>query len=134
MKVVFDTTMLIHLLRMDPKAIEVSEQLLKQSAVLYTTTINLYEVRKGIKFKVTNQEKVFNALETLKNSLVIIPLDDEAADAAADLYVGLRKKGITIDETDYLIAGVCLSNGIHSIVTKNEKHFKHIAGLEVIGH
>ena len=132
MKALFDTTMLIHLLKGDTKAIETSEQLRKQNVVLYTTVINIYEVSRGIKLKNIGKDEHHLALNNLTKNLNILLIDLIVAETASLIYGDLRKKGMTIDEPDYLVAGACISNGIETIVTKNEKHFKHIKGLKVL--
>ena len=134
MSVLLDTTVLIDVLKGEKKAIEKIEEM-GENAVLYTTVINIYEILRGIKILKKNKEKHFNALKVLIKNLHILEIDLKATEAAADIYAELRKRGVGIDEPDYLIAGACLSNGIDTIVTRNEKHFNKIKSLKrVIGY
>jgi len=48
---------------------------------------------------------------------------------SAEIFGSLRRKGISIGTSDILIAGQALENG-WVLVTNNEKHFRHIEGLE----
>ncbi|MFH2106015.1 MAG: type II toxin-antitoxin system VapC family toxin [Candidatus Micrarchaeota archaeon] len=131
MKVLLDTAVLIDILKGEQKAIAIIEQLKKENA-FYTTTINVYEVLRGIYLLPHNREKHFSALEAIVSNLYVLDIDFEVSKRAAELYANLRKKGILIDEPDYLIAAACLSNGISKIITRNKKHFDQIEKLEVI--
>jgi tRNA(fMet)-specific endonuclease VapC len=48
---------------------------------------------------------------------------------AARIFAGLKRKGITIDRMDILIAAFCLANDL-VLVTGNVKHFEYIDGLK----
>lgn len=134
MKVLLDTTALIDLLKGDVNAIAKTDDL-KESAAIYTTTINLYEILRGIYLlPPKSKERHLQALKVLGSSINIIDLDMDSSDAAASVYAELRKKGVEIDAQDYLIAGACLANGISLILTRNEKHFSQINGLEVLSY
>ncbi len=61
----------------------------------------------------------------------MLPLTVSAAGKAAQIFAVLRKSGQSIGNTDCLIAGVALTNGLQ-IVTNNTDHFKRIKGLEII--
>ena len=58
-------------------------------------------------------------------------IDRETFDLALSIYIKLRKAGITVDDGDLLIAAYCILNN-HTLVTNNERHFKSIAGLQVV--
>ncbi len=133
LKVLLDSTALIHILKGHSEAINKIEEL-RKNAILYTTSINIYEVLRGIKLLQANKEKHLNALATLANSLNILNFDIASSEPASNIYAELRKNNLEIDPPDYMIAGCCLSNGIYYIVTKNERHFKHVKGLTVINY
>jgi len=50
---------------------------------------------------------------------------------AADLYGNRRKTGKPVDDTDLLIAALCVVNG-YTLVTNNTKHFVGIEGLSLV--
>ncbi len=130
-KTLLDTTVLIDILKGDKNAIGRVEEI-RKIAPIYTTTVNIYEILRGIQLLEKNKERHFQALKLLIHNINVIEITLEVAESAAIIYAQLRKNGVIIDEQDYLIAGACLSNGITSIVTKNSKHFKDIKGLERI--
>ncbi len=131
MKVLLDTTVLIDILKGNEKAI-VTVDKIRREAVLYTTTINIYEYLRGILLLPKNKEKHILALNVLISNLDVLEIDQEVAKKAAMVYADMRKIGATLDEPDYLIAGACLTNDIDTIITRNEKHFENIRGLRQV--
>ena len=130
MKILLDTTALIDLMKSDQKVIQVIERI-RSDHQMYTTTINLYEIMRGIKL-LNNPKNHLQAVRLLEQNLSILFLDADSAENASDIYVQLRKKGIEINEADNLIAGIARSNGIDKILTRNEKHFRNIEKLQVV--
>ncbi len=128
-----DTTVLVDILAGESKAVELTRKLSKESD-LYTSTVNIYEIMKGIYSRRGNTKKYTDALETLMANIYILPLNHPASVESAKIYGELREKGEFIDEPDYLIAGICRSNNVRKIVTRNAKHFRKIRGLEVIAY
>lgn len=132
LKVLLDTAALIDLLKGEKNAMAKAEEL-KKEAALYTTTINIYEILRGINLlPPKSKERHVQALRVLVSNLNLLDIDADAAGAAASVYADLRKKGTEIDPPDYLIAGACLANGIGLILTRNEKHFGRISGLKAL--
>jgi hypothetical protein len=74
--------------------------------------------------------RIDDAKELFEN-IRVLSLDDNAVIKSADIYAEMVKKGNEISNTDCLIAGIALSNGVNSIVTKNISHFSRIKGLKV---
>ena len=137
MKVLLDTTALIDLMRKDKNnenLVKKLEELRSKGCSFCTTVINVYEVRRGIMLMKDNLEKQLNAFRLIEMNLYVLTLDYSATEKASEIYANLRKKGKEIDEGDYLIAGVCLSNEIKTILTRNEKHFCEIGSLKVINY
>ncbi len=132
--VLLDTTVLIHLLKGNENAIAKVDAL-RASSILFTTSINIYEVMRGIKLlNEVDKERHSNALKVLTSNIHVLDFDMLACEKASEVYAYLRKKGIEIDPPDYLIAGIALSLGIAGVMTKNEKHFGKIPGLKVINY
>ena len=132
-KAILDTTVLIHLLKNKSDAISAVEKLRLEGVVLYTASINIYEYLKGAEMlEKEAKERESPALGSLIRNINVLNIDVPSSQKAAELYAQLRKKSITLDECDYLIAGAALSNGIFIIVTQNEKHFKHIKEFEKV--
>ena len=70
------------------------------------------------------------ALERGIGSIQRIPFDSDAAIAAANIRIGLERKGMTIGPLDLLIAGTALSRAA-VLVTDNTEEFSRVAGLRV---
>ena len=130
-KVLLDTTVLIDILRGEQLAIEKIENI-RKSSTLYISSINAYEILRGVMMLQKDRERHLNALNTLISNVYVIDFDLNAAKKASEIYSELRKKGVEIDSADYLIAGCCLSSEIEAIITRNERHFEEIKKLKVI--
>ena len=64
-------------------------------------------------------------------NITVLHLDDNSIIKSAEICAELIKKGEIIEDCDCLTAGIALSSGIKTIVTRNEKHFKRIKGIYV---
>lgn len=123
---VLDTTFLVDVIRGKKE----TEEIMKSNDALLTTQINMYEVLEGFFLKSITSQKYMEIIELFDN-VRVLPLDDSAIIQAARLSASLSKQGNTIADCDCLIAGIVLSKGITTIVTKNVKDFEKIKGLEV---
>jgi tRNA(fMet)-specific endonuclease VapC len=123
---VIDTTFLIDLLKGEERTLKIA----KSGEELLTTQINMYELIKGIFLSGNPVKDLLGAKEMLQN-LRVMPLDDAGMIKSAGIFAELSKQGKMISDTDCLIAGIALSNGINTIVTNNETHFKRIKGVRV---
>ncbi|MFB6246646.1 MAG: PIN domain-containing protein [Candidatus Pacearchaeota archaeon] len=87
------------------------------------------ELIKGIgsKHASKSEEKKINEFI---DSLTALTLDRESAKTAGEIEVDLSKRGEKIGLTDVLIASIAIKNN-EKLITKNEKHFSKINGLEV---
>ncbi len=134
MKLFLDSSTLIDLLKNDASAVSKIESL-KATHSFYTSTLNVYEVLRGILcFEGKRKDQMLQEFGRLVSNVSVMNIDMEAAKAGALAYSELRKSGTPINEPDPLIAGAAISNGIFSIMTKNTKHFEKIKKLEVIGY
>jgi tRNA(fMet)-specific endonuclease VapC len=90
---------------------------------LRTTVISRFELLAGA--KTGAQRKVVGELLA---ALPGLPLDEPAADRAAEVRRGLERDAVGIGMADSLIAGIVLvHDGI--LLTRNRRHFERIAGL-----
>ena len=60
----------------------------------------------------------------------VLPMDMEAADAAAQIAVVLDKAGRPLPPQDIMIAGIAAAHGFE-LVTRNARHFSRIEGLRL---
>ena len=127
---ILDSTVLIDFLRGKQNAVDV----LSLTNTFYTTEINVYELTTGI-FLVRNNSKLhLDKLNAVLARLIVLPLDRKAAIKAGEITADLIKKGLTIEESDCLIAGIALSNNIQKIITANKDHFSRISEMQVISY
>ena len=77
--------------------------------------------------RLTNEQDL---LEKIKNTSVILHLDDESATRAGSIEAALILAGETIPPIDIMIGAVAVQHD-EAILTRNAKHFRRISGLEV---
>lgn len=121
---VADTDVLIdHLADKAPMAARVAR--LIGLGALHTTAVNRFELLSG-----TRSDRQRGLAETLLASLPTLPLDEVAADKAAEIRRDLELRGQTIGMGDSLIAGIVLANG-GMLLTRNRDHFERVEGLSL---
>lgn len=123
-----DTTFLIHLLRKDPQATLKALELDKEP-IIYTTEANVYEIVSGV--KTVNRDRALYDIENLLSRMIVLPLDRKASIKAGFIASELSEQGKMIDDIDCLIAGILITNGCETIITRNLKHFERIKGLTI---
>ena len=92
---------------------------------LATTAINRFELLAGVRTR--RQEK---AVHDLLAALLTLPLDQPAADEAAEIRRTLDLTGASIGMGDSLIAGVVRFHDAE-LVTRNRRHFDRVRGLKL---
>lgn len=102
---------------------------------IWTTSINLYEIRYGLQSMPTGkkQSTLMLSFERWLASVIqqrIASFDEAAARQAAELAAERRKKGRPGDPRDTLIAGIVLASHA-TLATRNVKHFEEIAASVV---
>jgi predicted nucleic acid-binding protein len=96
----------------------------KQEVAL--TSISVFELYAGIEGK-----RRLAQIETLIQSVTILPLDVIEAVIAGKIYTQLKSTGQLIGTHDILIAAVCVANTL-PLYTKNVAHFSKIEGIQVL--
>lgn len=97
---------------------------------IYISTITTYELICGC-YSSTNFEKNYALYKNFIKSVEIVDFDEESAMIAGRLYSKLRKSGRLIEDTDIMIAAICIKNSC-ALLTDNIKHFKEIDELKLI--
>ncbi len=123
---VLDTTFLIDLLRGKKETLKI----LNLKEALLTTQINMYEIIRGLFLRGVSSSKMMEIIEMFE-SIKVLPLDDNAILKSAEISASLIRNGLVISDCDCLMAGIALSKGTDTIVTKNIKHLKRIKGLKI---
>jgi len=125
---IFDTTFLVDLLRGNPEATTKISEIEKKNETVATTTVSVFEIWQGIPKKAT-EKQVEETLELFK-SINILSLDFDSALEAGEIQRKLKSTGEKIDPEDAMIAGIAKTRK-EKVLTRNEKHFRRIKGLEV---
>ena len=119
-----DTDVLIDFLAgAEPAAAQVAEELERGS--LCTTAVSRFELLSGVRS--ARQEA---AVRELLAAVSALPLDEEAADRAAEVRRALERSGEPIGMADSLIAGIALARG-GTLLTRNRRHFERVGGLRL---
>ena len=129
--ILLDTTFLIDLLRKKKNAVSKAIELTTRDK-LSTTYINIYELLIGIySIKGIDKEKKLQDVEKLMEKLEVFTLEKESAINSAKIGGDLILKGQVIGDTDNMIIGIALTNGITTIVTRDIKHYKKVKEIKV---
>ena len=124
-----DTSFLIDIMRGDELAIKKEAALERDGIQVSLTTTTIFELHVGFNLS-TRQIQERRKIEKVIESLIILPLDIESAKEAGEIYANKKRRGLTIDPEDAMIAGICRVNG-ESILTRNVRHFSGIDGVSV---
>jgi len=120
--VIADTDVLIDFLAgREPAARRVATEL--ESGGLCTTAVTRVELLSGAR-----SERQLRDVRILLDCMPTLPLDQAAADLAAEVKRDLDRQGLAIGMGDALIAGIVLAHG-GVLLTRNERHFRRIRGL-----
>lgn len=120
--IVADSDVLVDALRGQRAARGRIELELKAGA-LATTAISAFELLSGARSEAERKK-----VESLLAAMPVLPLDEQAANRAAEVRRGLEGRGAKIGMADYLIAGICLSRQC-ILLTRNLEHFERVPGL-----
>jgi predicted nucleic acid-binding protein len=82
-------------------------------------------------FLSADPEKNLAAAKKILDSLIVLPLDDDAATVFGALSPRLRSEGKRIGDFDEVIAAIALVRD-REMVTRDE-HFREVAGIKVVG-
>ena len=123
---ILDTTFLIDLLDGDESTIKMVDK----EAFLFTTQISIYEVVRGLFIENASVDQVRKTIDIL-GDLRVLPFDDNSLIRSAEISSTLIKEGRRVPDCDCMIAGIALSNGIKTIVTRNKNHFARMRDIKV---
>ena len=124
--IVADTDVLIDFLAgAEPMAAVVANEL--ERGQMCTTAISRFELLAGA---ISKRQQV--AVNRLLAALPTLPLDEPAADRAAQVRRELETAGTAIGMADSLIAGIVLTRR-STLLTSNRRHFDRVAGLTLAG-
>ena len=90
----------------------------------------LYELEVGIA-RSSRPRQRRESLDALLDLIHVLPFDERAASASAELRAQLEKAGSGIGPIDTLIAGTALAHSA-ALVTHNTKEFSRVRGLRLL--
>lgn len=126
-----DTAFIIDLFRGNLKATKLLENMWKNGERISTTVINLAELYRGAFSHPKTNEKL-REIEDLRDLLVVFDMKPESAKLYGRIYTELKKKGKIAKDRDIIISSIFLSFGERRIITRDEKHFRDIEGVQVV--
>ena len=125
-----DSSMIIDLLKDNKEAIEKLESI--SNDTLCTTRLNIFEVLFGAFIKKgIDHQKFSEKVRSFIDKIAILELDELGSIKAAKIKSNLVLNGKVIEDTDCLIAGIMLSKGYNTVITRNKNHFNRIEGINV---
>jgi predicted nucleic acid-binding protein len=95
-----------------------------------TTRFNDAELYLGVELS-NDRRRQQLAVQSILSRMRVLDFDDRAARQYARIVSILTRQGLPIGEVDSLIASVALANG-ESLVTRNVRHFRVVAGLTLV--
>ncbi len=123
-----DTDILSYYLRGDKDVEEQVKKYLSQYSVLNISLITCFEVLSGLAYK-----EAYRQMEDYEKFLLdcnVFNISDSSIRLSATAAGFLRRNGITIGNSDLLIAGIALENDF-TLITNNVKHFEQIPDLKI---
>jgi tRNA(fMet)-specific endonuclease VapC len=102
-------------------------ELLRRDIPVYMSIISLGELYLGA-FKSGNTPKNLSLVNSLKEQLDLLELNDETVLLYGEIEAVLEKCGQVIGDFDVLIASTAINSDV-TLVSGNERHFKRIVTL-----
>lgn len=120
---VLDSTFLIDLNREESNAVDVLQELRGRGRPLRVPAVVMMEVATG-------EEEPEEAASELESSFLIQPFTPDLAVVGATVARNLFEQGVFPGWTDVMIAATALHFG-EELVSRNERHFRRVSGLEL---
>lgn len=124
---ILDTSFIVDLLRGNAAATTKIVEIEKNSEPIAATTISVFEIWQGLPKK-SGEAQAEKILEMFK-AINIISFDFDSAIEAGNIQRKLAAAGQKIDPEDAMIAGIAKTQR-QKVLTRNQKHFSIIHGLE----
>ena len=122
-----DTDTLSYFFRNNPDVVEKLDKYLQEFGFVNISVVTYYEVLNGLYFK--DAKSQLARFERFVELNQVLPLTDEIAKKAAEIYANLRKKGMTVGHNDMMIDTAIVNN--MTLVTNNTKHYEKIDDLDI---
>ncbi len=123
-----DSTFIIDALMGEKEARKLLE---KNEDEYCTTQMNMYEVIRGL-FLQKHNMAAYEELMDFFDHLAVLPLTEKGIVRSAEIFATLIKKGLRVEDGDCLTAGITLSHGVTTLITRNVRHFERVPQLKVV--
>jgi tRNA(fMet)-specific endonuclease VapC len=107
----------------------IAHRFIQHNGRLFIPTIVLAELYAGA-YHVSNPEPLLQKIVDLLDDVEILSFDHPCAEQFGIVRGRLLRKGISIPETDLMIASVALVHDL-TLVTHNTADFQHVPGLRL---
>jgi|SRR3989344_1934751 len=124
-----DSNIIIELFKGNQDIKEHISDLQDSNKEIFINPIILSELYKGV-YTTNKKEIILKFLEDFLREIIFLDFDKESCKLFGELYSNLVKKGKITQETDLMIATICIRNNI-TLITQNKKHFENISELNV---
>ena len=133
--IILDTNVISEVMRNEPDPAVVSWLDGQPRASVWTTSINVYEIRAGLHAMPAGKRRTSRLLSfeyILREAIQgrVAAFDLEAALLAAELEASRSVRGRSVDPRDTMIAGIVMASRA-TLATRNVKHFEDIASSVV---
>ena len=91
------------------------------------TAVTFYELL-AVAVRSPQQEQLLSEFISI---VTVLPFDQEAAEAAANIWRTLQRQGMSIGLPDTLIAGICLAQSL-PLLTRNQRHYQRVSDLQLL--
>lgn len=125
--ILLDTNVLSEVMRKTPEPRVVEWLDCQIGSNLWTTTINVFEVRYGLGIIPHGKKQIalksaFDALVSVDLNNRVLSFDVDCADRCSDISLALRSTGRWVDLRDVMI-GTIVANNRATLATRNTRHF-----------
>lgn len=126
-----DTSFLLDLLVGD-EAARVKAAELEQRGAATTTEVTRFELLSAMyQSEILAEVRYAQMVERLLGGITVLPLDESATRKAANIASKLRRDGGDPDGHSCMIAGILLTNGMNTLVTREADSYAGFPGLRV---
>lgn len=123
-----DSNIVIDILREKANVLEYLTNLAHPGDRFAICSVVYYEVMRG--FKIANAYRRARQFDELYNSMLQLPLDEQAIQEAVRIYASLHR-GQQIEDNDIYIAAIAIVNDC-TLITANARHFSRIDDLSLL--
>ena len=128
-KIFVDSNYIIYYLRGRAYTEDFIGRIKNKELEAYISVATVFELYVGA-FLSSNPKKKFEDVESLLNWIRVVDIDKEVMLLTAKIHVDLRRRGLSLEIQDILIAATSISMNT-ALLTNNKKHFENIHGIRL---